>query len=139
MQGRAVGSKGYAGLQRTDNDEDLARRRFEKFNELTRELDPGSYCFEDILPLLPLDGGSPLACGDTRFFHAQEETCTHPGATGDKCSRVLRNGLKCSRPLGHKTKCMSRASKETRKKTDRERRARERRTRETQGATNAMD
>jgi len=103
----------------------LVRRRVAAFAELTRELDPGSYSFEDILPLLPLDGGTPMACGDTRFEHLQLETCRDPGATSDRCPRTLRNGKKCARPLGHGTKCMSRDSKNKRKETDRARRARE--------------
>jgi len=111
---------------RTPEDMKLVQRRFDEFARLTKELEPGSYVFEDILPLLPLDGGTPMPCGDTRFDHLQLETCRQPGATSARCPRVLRNGKKCARPLGHGTKCMSRDSKNKRVDTDRKRRARER-------------
>jgi hypothetical protein len=114
------------GEQWTEEDHALARRRYERFRELTRELEPGSYAFEDILPLLPLDGGAVLACGDTKFEHMQNDTCQNPGATDDKCGRVMYNKKKCVRPLGHARPCFSRDSRDKRRETDRARREKRR-------------
>lgn len=55
----------------------VARRRFEKANELLREIhaDPSIRWDKDtfdelVLPHLPLDGAHVFECGHTRFEHA---------------------------------------------------------------------
>ena len=49
----------------------LARRRYEKFVELTAgEKD---WKFEEILDQLPLDGAPVLECGHTRYDHVLKD------------------------------------------------------------------
>jgi len=124
MKGRQIGSEGTEGIVPSKEDNALASRRFDEFVSLTKALDPGSYIFEDVLPLLPLDGGTPLACGDTRFHHAQLDVCKDPKKSNARCGKRLKGtgGLSCVKKLGHTLACMSAASRENVKISNRERR-----------------
>lgn len=109
--GNSKGNVGHKGSDgdgvRTQEDIELARRRFDEYIRLTRVMEPGSYENEDVIKVLPMDGGTKLHCGDTRFEHLVNETCINNGAIEERCNRVLRNGKLCNRRLGHPKQCMS--------------------------------
>ncbi len=120
-----LGHEGNTSPTRTPEDEALARRRFEEYVRLTREMEPGSYDVEDVIKTLPMDGGTPLECGDTRFYHLTTEHCTNPSRGGDRCGRELRNGRTCDRQIGHNTQCWSREYRLRNQETSRKRRQRD--------------
>lgn len=127
MKGRRIGSEGVEGNIFSAEDEELARRRYAEFVSLTKDLEPYSYCFEDILPLLPLDGGTRFPCGDTRFEHLQDDKCKNPTGKGNpKCGYLQRNGLKCAKKVGHTGGHQSRGSMKREAATVREYRRKQR-------------
>lgn len=88
------------GLPLTEEDNDLARRRYEEYLRLSKEHE--GVVFEDILPFLPLDGGTPLPCGCTRFEHLQTERCRNPKFDkGARCSMLTPRGFVCGKRAGH--------------------------------------
>ena len=125
--GNRTGEKGTMGDgPRSLDDEVLAARRFEEYVKQTRNLEPFSYDFEDILPLLPTNGATVMACGETRFDHVMYETCSDPKASQARCGNEMTEGRFCYRVLGHPNQCMSKEYSERQKKHARQRRARER-------------
>ena len=131
MKGRQIGSEGYAGPKQTDKDVELSRRRYEKWMELTKPYqgrEGDSPDFEFLLSQLPLDGGSVLDCGCTRFEHLQHEKCQTKKIT--QCGSPRQDGSLCARPLGHSSSCRSQSMLERQRRDRRERTKRERRQRE---------
>lgn len=57
----------------TEEDYLLARRRFEAYNRISAE--HPNKPWKEILLLLPLDGGTKLKCGCTRFDHLTFSSC----------------------------------------------------------------
>lgn len=110
MRGKAIGSKGQEGIVFSKQDAELSRRRYKKYIELTKgkEVVPP---LDDLLSLLPLNGGSKQACGHTRFEHVQTESCKD--FVSDRCHRVLKNGRLCGNKIGHTRACKSEESIES--------------------------
>lgn len=92
----------------SEADLDLARRRFKAYVAMTKGLDPVPP-FEEILPHLPLNGGTKLVCGHTRFDHLQTEGCEERAAP--RCQTPMVGGRVCWLELGHRRK--RHASKES--------------------------
>lgn len=108
---------------RTPEDEELARRRFAEYVRITKQMEPGSYENEDVIKVLPMDGGSRLDCGDTRFEHLMNEVCKNPGKQGGpRCGKEMRNGKLCDRQLGHPDHCWSKTYRDRQKRLAKARR-----------------
>ena len=61
----------YGPKEYSAEDDEVARRRFEKCIELLKR----GLSFDDILEQLPRDGGTKQECGHTRFDHATDGIC----------------------------------------------------------------
>lgn len=101
LRGRSEGSEGYAGIEMTEKDRELARRRFEAYVAMTKGKDPVPP-FEEILPHLPLNGGTKLACGHTRFHHLQTEGCQNRALV--RCQAPMNGGRVCALAQDHRRK-----------------------------------
>lgn len=128
--GNSKGGVGHEGSSgdgvRTPEDEALARRRFDEYVRLTRDKTPGTYDNEDVIKALPMNGGTKLDCGETRFEHLMNDDCINPQKEGERCNREMRNGKPCSRRLGHPKQCMSQDYAKRQQENAKKRRARER-------------
>lgn len=107
--------EGIEGRPFSPEDEALSIRRYEAYIELTKNKKPYTYGFLDILPLLPMDGGTKHTCGHTRFEHLVEGHCGD--YTVPRCHEPMRTpkGAVCGRQKGHTRGCESEASIEKRK------------------------